>query len=625
MDAHRFREAHDYAVVHRFASGLPTFHELDRGDGLLYGTQLLAPDAGRFREVAQAEYEVTDPEAVPDMFRGAARYAQAIGASAAYPTFHVGDPHRDVVYGTVILRGRGVEVREVPRHELEVLDPDDVPRLFAAAHDYAREHGFAGCFPTFNQRDAGGEPLYELVLLRNGTLLRELPADLLAKYSGPPRPWAIVLCRLSDVPEVPGSDQRYIDFFTARAGDPGGAYHYWRDVSYGQGAFGGSQIFGWFDVGHTTAEMNQFGGGAQRQKIAEWGLEAARVGGVPLASFPHHAVVLSSNADHGAVWGAIVFAYADGRALEPTFMFHEMGHGLGFDHSFSQQTSPCASGDGRPGAYCDPFDIMSAMAVSAFSDAQGRLSGPRMNAVNVERAGWLHRSRVWEGPLGLRAATVTLAALDRPDVNGFLAAKVPDLSGGGGPVYVELRRRTGWDRGLGRDVVLLHQVGADGLVRLLTDARGGQLVVGEEFVTPGLPPVVVRVAAIDAAAATATLRIWALNTARWRTMRIVALVYDPPGPDLAGEHLIIRNDSPEEVNLQSWRLIDAAGNDYVFDSRVLQPGDSVALWSKRGQDTAEELYWGRRQSVWNDRGDTAALRDATGSLRSLFTYGDGGR
>ena len=34
----RFREAHDYAVWHGFATGWPNFHQADYGDGLVYGT-----------------------------------------------------------------------------------------------------------------------------------------------------------------------------------------------------------------------------------------------------------------------------------------------------------------------------------------------------------------------------------------------------------------------------------------------------------------------------------------------------------------------------------------------------------------------------------------------------------
>jgi hypothetical protein len=60
----------------------------------------------------------------------------------------------------------------------------------------------------------------------------------------------------------------------------------------------------------------------------------------------------------------VTFVYADTTPLEPTFMFHELGHEFSLDHSFSDEPAPCALGDGRPGAYCDFTDIMSGKAWS---------------------------------------------------------------------------------------------------------------------------------------------------------------------------------------------------------------------------------------------------------------------
>ena len=36
----------------------------------------------------------------------------------------------------------------------------------------------------------------------------------------------------------------------------------------------------------------------------------------------------------------------------------------------------------------------------------------------------------------------------------------------------------------------------------------------------------------------------------------------------------------------------------------------------RGADDAHNLYWGRRQAVWTNTGDTAVLRDPDGSERA---------
>jgi hypothetical protein len=156
--------------------------------------------------------------------------------------------------------------------------------------------------------------------------------------------------------------------------------------------------------------------------------------------------VNASSNDHGNIGSGALFTYADSTPLEPTFMFHEMGHAMGLQHSFGEQAAPCASGDNRPGAYCDRFDLMSAMNVATFVDAQGRTSGPGLSAPNLVSLGVLEASRVWDLGASL-AAEVTLAALNRPDVAGYLAARfrAQSMSGSGASTYYfEFRQPTQW-------------------------------------------------------------------------------------------------------------------------------------------------------------------------------------
>lgn len=88
------------------------------------------------------------------------------------------------------------------------------------------------------------------------------------------------------------------------------------------------------------------------------------------------------------------------------------------------------------------------------------------------------------------------------------------------------------------------------------------------------------------------------------------------------EYVVLENQGGSSQNMANWQLADAAsgGKTYVFPTFSLAPGAQVNVWSKRGTDTATDLYWGRTLPVWNDSGDTAYLRNSSGQLVSSFSY-----
>jgi hypothetical protein len=129
-----------------------------------------------------------------------------------------------------------------------------------------------------------------------------------------------------------------------------------------------------------------------------------------------------------------------------TFVAHETGHGYGMEHSWSANPDT---------EYGDPWDIMSAMRVRGFSDAPFGGGGPRLNAPKLHKMGWLPDVRVATQYVGAPTQVVRLAALDRPEVSGVLMARVV----AGDRVFtVEYRQPLGWDRGIGGDAVLIHEL-----------------------------------------------------------------------------------------------------------------------------------------------------------------------
>jgi hypothetical protein len=125
----------------------------------------------------------------------------------------------------------------------------------------------------------------------------------------------------------------------------------------------------------------------------------------------------------------------------------------------------------------------------------------------------------------------------------------------------------------------------------------GTLLAGDEVVLDGLVQVVVRVVSIDCAAGAATIRFWPLLQAGPRDVRIVRVDFDPAGPDIQRESLVMRNDASTNVDLQGWRLEDVAMHAFQFPQLILEPGEEVTVWTGRGSADSNNLYWGRRQAV----------------------------
>jgi len=107
-------------------------------------------------------------------------------------------------------------------------------------------------------------------------------------------------------------------------------------------------------------------------------------------------------------------------------------------------------------------------------------------------------------------------------------------------------------------------------------------------------------------------------------VRIVEIVARPPNgvADLNGETVTIRNDGLATVDITRWTLSDASGkNVFLFPSLILPPGGVIVVHSGRGSPTATDLYFTKNTGIWNDSGDTATLRDASGTAISVYMYG----
>ncbi len=106
-------------------------------------------------------------------------------------------------------------------------------------------------------------------------------------------------------------------------------------------------------------------------------------------------------------------------------------------------------------------------------------------------------------------------------------------------------------------------------------------------------------------------------------VRIVDLVARPMdgAADVNGETVTIRNDGLATVDITRWTLADASGkNLFPFPSLALTPGGIAVVHSGRGVASGADYYWGKTVGIWNDKGDTATLRDASGAIISTYAY-----
>lgn len=93
------------------------------------------------------------------------------------------------------------------------------------------------------------------------------------------------------------------------------------------------------------------------------------------------------------------------------------------------------------------------------------------------------------------------------------------------------------------------------------------------------------------------------------SIRMIAMIPDPDGDDLAGERITFRNSGTSDVSLEGWQVRDLAGNIWMLDAlRSLAPGQTKSL-----------LRNGQVMSL-NNGGDRIELVAPEGTVVQVFSY-----
>jgi Lamin Tail Domain len=108
------------------------------------------------------------------------------------------------------------------------------------------------------------------------------------------------------------------------------------------------------------------------------------------------------------------------------------------------------------------------------------------------------------------------------------------------------------------------------------------------------------------------------------------IYYNSPGKDtgsnasLNAEWVQLHNNSGRPVTLTRWTLRDTAGHVFTFGTYRLLAHASVKIHTGKGSSTRANRYWGHSWYIWNNNGDRATLKNASGTVIVRCSYSDPG-
>ncbi len=277
------------------------------------------------------------------------------------------------------------------------------------------------------------------------------------------KPWATILCRFSDSTGTTPRERPWFDELMAGSGSPS-MDHFWRENSYGQMDFGGSRVFGWYNLPHPKAHyvFDTNGDGVEDADLQRLAEDCAAVADAEVY-FPQYAGIdFVFNQDVGCcAWGGGLWLTLDNPsgqgygatwlppwALSQTTVAHERGHG--------EFRLPHSSGPYNT-AYDSRWDPMSGAFYNCGTTPYGCIAPHTIAHHKADLLGWIPLERQYIAAPG-SSQTIEIERLAQPAGAGYLMAKIL-INGSATEFYtVETRQRVGYDSPLPGDVVLIHHV-----------------------------------------------------------------------------------------------------------------------------------------------------------------------
>ncbi|BCJ54100.1 hypothetical protein Asp14428_55750 [Actinoplanes sp. NBRC 14428] len=111
-------------------------------------------------------------------------------------------------------------------------------------------------------------------------------------------------------------------------------------------------------------------------------------------------------------------------------------------------------------------------------------------------------------------------------------------------------------------------------------------------------------------------------------LRFHGAQYDSPGSDnrsntsLNNEWVSLVNSGSRAVNLNGYTIRDKANHTYKFGNvTIAANGGRLWLHTGKGTNGTKDRYWGSGNYIWNNDGDTAYLRNASGTQLDTCSWG----
>ncbi|MFI5932895.1 lamin tail domain-containing protein [Actinoplanes sp. NPDC051494] len=139
-----------------------------------------------------------------------------------------------------------------------------------------------------------------------------------------------------------------------------------------------------------------------------------------------------------------------------------------------------------------------------------------------------------------------------------------------------------------------------------------------------------RTISILAAAAMAlagTVAVGSPASAAQPALRFHGTQYDSPGSDtrsnssLNAEWISLINSGTKPVNLKGYTIRDTSNHVYTFGNvAIAARGGRIWVHTGKGTNTSKHRYWGSGNYVWNNTGDKATLKNASGKSLDTCSY-----